>query len=469
MIVVLGVPFLLGLFILSLLLQKQAGQFFFWEKIALAFAVGLGLLTALMYALTAINIPLNLQIILLAVGAIIGLIALYLFYLRIFCLNLNEIRSAFDFKKLKLNWLEGVLLGLIGFKVIYTFFIALIKPMIDVDAFQFYSIVAKGIFFTGKFFDPYFFQFISDKPPFPFLAQGWAFIGLGTVNDAQFKALWPALFLCFIIIFYSIMRRSAPRWFSLLFTFGLSSLPLMLYHVGTAYSDFPVTFYYSAGTFYLFLFMKEFEKAANSRGYLWLAAILLAVSLWVKKAALVLTGIDLIILLIFLFRRRARLSLSVSKPLLYGLVLFFLLSLPIIVQSRLQLVFGTIQSLGAAPPEFVQASEKSLGLGEKTAIIATTFLRKIFLYGDWQLLGALLIVSLVFFPKTAFSPPARYLLIILLIDFLSVFVQFESGGSFHWLLDGTLLDRLVMNEMPLALFFCAELIGSLFLPARTNR
>ena len=38
-------------------------------------------------------------------------------------------------------------------------------------------------------------------------------------------------------------------------------------------------------------------------------------------------------------------------------------------------------------------------------------------------------------------------------------VQFETGGSFRWLLDGTLLDRLVMNEMPLALFISAEIIG----------
>ena len=100
-----------------------------------------------------------------------------------------------------------------------------------------------------------------------------------------------------------------------------------------------------------------------------------------------------------------------------------------------------------------------MGLTEKTSTIAATFLRKIFLYGDWQLLGALLLISLIFFPGAAFASPMVYLIVIFFVDILSVFVQFETGGSFRWLLDGTLLDRLVMNEMPLALFISAEIIG----------
>src|SRR3989344_2814414 len=150
-IIVLGVPFLLGLFALSLA-----------------------------------KLPLNLPVIGTAVFIIIALISIYLIASKTFCLSVSEMKSAFIFKDLKFNWFESLLLGLIGLKVIYAFFTALAKPLVDVDAFLYYSIVGKGIYYTGNFFDPYLKQFLSDKPPLPFLMQGWAFIGLGRIDDALF-------------------------------------------------------------------------------------------------------------------------------------------------------------------------------------------------------------------------------------------------------------------------------------------
>lgn len=459
--IVLGVPFLLGLFVLSLLLQKQAVSYVFWEKLSLSFAIGLGLLTILMYILGLLKIPLNLTMIVLAVAGMIALISLYLLYIKTFCLTRCEINTIFNFKTLQFSWLEKLLLGMIGLKVVFAFFTALVKPLVDVDAFQFYSIVAKAIYFSGNFFDPYLSQFFSDKPAFPFIAQGWAFIGLGTINDALFKILTPVMFICFILIFYSTLNRYYPRWFCLLFSFFLCSLPFMLYHVTTAYSDFPVTFYYSIGTLYLFLFMKEFrENKTTARNYFLLSFLLLAISLWVKKAALVLTGVNLSVLIVFFYNQRQSLSFNAIKPYLASLLLFLLLVSPLIVQGKLQPI-AMLKSLGTPAPAFiaVPSAEKALSFMEKTTTIATTFLRKIFLYGDWQLLGVLLIILVLFFPKSAFSSPLLYLLTILALDLLSVCIQFESGGSFHWLLDGTLIDRLLMNEMPLVLFVCAEMIG----------
>ena len=335
--------------------------------------------------------------------------------------------------------------------------------MVDIDAFQFYSIVAKGIFYTGRLFDPYLSQFMSDKPPFPFIAQGWAFIGLGTANDALFKVITPVMFLCLLVIFYSALKRYYTRWVCLLFTFLLSSLPLMLYHVGTAYADFPITFYFSVGTIYLYLFIKG--RAGDGPGRantdLFAAALLLGITVWVKRAGLVLVGADLLALAVYLAIANKTISRKDWGRICLAILIFALIILPWISQGQLGTFTRILGSLSGSKVETAlpaAAAAAAMPTGEKAGTMIAIFTKKLFLYGDWQLTWTLFVCSLIFFYQRAFRRPLNYLLAMITLSVMTIFIQFGSGEMFRWLLDGTLFDRLIMNEVPIVILFCAEAV-----------
>jgi len=452
---VLLVPLALGLGALSFLLGNDRGKFTAPEKLALSFLLGLGFLTLLMF-LAGMS-GLKLTFLTVAAPALLVTAGLITYALKSgrFCLD----RPEFKLPNEPYQPIEWLLLGLLALKTLYVYFTALIKPLVDVDAFQQYSIVAKAIFFDGSFTLPYLYQFYGDKPLLPFLAQGWAFLGMGAANDALFKVLFPTVFLALLVIFYAVVRRSAGRTMSLLFTFLLSTLPLLVYHTTTAYADVTITAYYAAATFYLYLFMKERAKSSAAVGF-----TLLGFAVWAKKAGLILAGVNILFLVIFLLADKER---QLWRKAVIPFVIFLIIISPWLALGRLGTFETVIRSfIGAKTAPLAAAAVAQPAPEEsKLPVIAAIFGRKLFLYGDWHLTWGLFVLSLVFFYKRAFRPPLVYLLAIILLDFSSLFVQFGSGETFRWLLDGTLFDRLVMNEVPVVLYFAALAI----IPGWTER
>jgi len=453
---VIAVLLFLGLFVLSALLGHKASELGSWEKIALALLLGLGTLTIIMFLLGKAGISLNLFNILLAASALALVLAVYLLRIKSFCVTIAE------FKVKTLTAVDWLLVSLIALKTVFVFFSALIKPVVDIDAFQQYAIVAKGVFYDGSFTLPYLQQFIGDKPLLPFLAQGWALLGLGSVNDSLIKVFSPTLFLCLLVIFYAALKRYYSRTQSLLFTFLASTFPFIVYHATTAYADVPITVYYGAATIYLYLFMKELHQGNRSKAdtLLLIALSLLGIAVWAKKAALVLAGINLVMLAIFLFFNRIQLDRTTWRSIAGALLIFLLFAGPWLVLGQFGSIAAVVTGLfhsqaTSAGAATAAAAEQT---GNKAEMIVSIFSRKLFLYADWHLLWALVICSMVFFYRRVFSQPLVYLLAIIGLGLLSLFVQFGSGETFRWLLDGTLFDRLAMNSVPAALFFCAEAI-----------
>ncbi|KPJ69768.1 hypothetical protein AMJ44_02330 [candidate division WOR-1 bacterium DG_54_3] len=453
------IPLVLGMLILALFIQKGSSYFRFWEKIALAFFLGLGFLIILMFLLAVTKIPLTFLNIFITITILSLVICLYLIKKRCFCIEIDEIRNALKISP-KLDPLEILLACLITLKIVFVYFIALVKPVVDVDAFQYYSLVARGIYITKTFLTPYLQQFIADKPLLPYLAQGWALIGLHTVNDALMKVLFPTLFLCLIVIFYAVVKRSSSRKMALLFTFLLSTLPFLVYHATTAYADLSITIYYAVATIYLFLFMKSYSLGQKQESYshLLLAILFLGISVWVKRAGIFLAGINIFVLIGYLLTYRKTIKKDLLRNLLILGGVFVLIIAPWIIYGQAETFVGTIKGIFGKTEISTLPTVAEGPLLDKTDIVLSVLLRKLFLYADWHLLWLLFLVTLIFFYKKSFSRPLVFLLAIILLDISALFFQFRFGGSFIWILDGTLLDRLAMNYVPVVLFFCSEAI-----------
>lgn len=447
---VLLAPLAAGILFLSLFSLKK--ELFFAEKLALAFLTGLVLIVMTMFFLALVHLPVDRLSILITLVLLSVLTGWYLVRQRRFLFGAKEISDNLKIGPRGFSAVECLLLALMALKTIYLFFVTLVKPVVDIDAISMYSAGAKGIFYAQTFLTPFVLGTIHDKPLFPYLSQAGVLIGLGTFNDCLIKVLTPAMFLCLLVIFYSALRRYAARLFALTFTFLLSTLPFLVFHAATAYSDFPQTVYYSLAAIYLFLFMQETDRGRpGAVSYLSVALVLLGASVWIKRGGLALAGLNLVVLLSYWLTHKL-ISEDKWRTFLPAAGAFLFIALPAIVYGQAGFLFQGVQSLvgGAAAEPAASVSEVS-----RLQVVASTVIRKLFFYADWHLLWLLFLLVLLFCARRAFQGALPYLLGIIVLGCGAILAQFSFGSSFAFLLDGTLLDRLVLSVVPVVLFYCA--------------
>jgi hypothetical protein len=423
------------------------------------------LIVMIMFFLALVRVPVDRTNILFSCSLLAAGTVWYLVRKRSFLFDALEVRGALKFERHGWSVLESLLLALLGLKTLYLFFVTLVKPVVDIDALSMYTAGAKGIFYAKTFLTTFVLSTVQDKPLFPYLSQAWVLIGLGDFNDCLVKVLTPVMFLCLLVIFYSALRRSFSRPSSLVFTFLLSTLPFMVFHAATAYSDFPQMVYYSLASIYLFLFIKENELGrAEAGSYLTVSLILLAASIWIKRGGFALAALNLAVLLVYLLVNKL-LERDKWRPLLPAAVAFLFIALPSIVYGQAGFLFSGVQSIvGGATAE----AGASVSVIDRLQVVTAAVSRKLFLYADWQLLWLLFVLVLIFCFRRAFQGPLRYLLAMIVLGLGAIVAQFSFGSSFAYLQDGTLLDRLVMSLVPVVLFYCAEAILPYFLPEKSR-
>ena len=447
---------------------RGAKGFYPLERLSIAFPLGLSGAVFIMFFFGILHVPINAVAMF---SAVIFFSAMLLIWgLKSGNYSIAPFSSFFKspaLGEIDLNMcLEIFLFFYIGLKVLLAFFSTLIKPVVDVDAIANYALVAKGIFCSQTFTTPYLLGFFEDKPPFPFLDLSWIPIGIGSWNDCLAKGIYPLLYLCFTVIIYYAVRRGASRLYALFFAFLFISLPFIMHHAQTAYADFPQMFFYAAGTIYLFLCMKDFgvddEKSCD---FFFVSMVFLAFAIWVKRGGMYLCGIDALVFLVFIALRKNMPSPAIAKRFGAVLVAAIVVVAPWLIYGRLQTAFTTISLMKSGGGE-------GGALLDRASVIANVAFTKLFLYADWNLLWACLILSLMICTVNVWRNINVYLLVIVVLNVFALFVQFSSGGSFVWLLQGTLFDRLVMAPVPVVLYFISQVLIDLgadpVLPPKLN-
>jgi len=429
------------------------------ERLALGYGIGVGLITIIMFILSLLKIPLTLPVIILFLIGIFFVALCYVLNNNYIFLNINKLfpvdHGGRDIKGIAL---KGLIVAL-AFKMLFVLFSAIIKPMIDVDSFVYYALHAKAIFLKHNALMQYNLQLIGDKPLFPQLSLAWFSIGMGAWDDALMKSVNAILFISLIFIFYCALRRYYPRLYSMFFTFLLSTLPFIAHHATTAYADFPQTYYYSAGTIYLLLFIKGWaDDKERSFKDLLVAAILLGISLFVKRGGLFIVAIDSFVILAFFIIKRRDLVIDDFKKIIVPIGAFMLIVLPWLIFSQAEVV------------KYLQASNAgggSVPAQDNTGRLMTVItlgLWRMFFYSNWQLswlLFILIFLMLLTRLRVIIRSHIVYMLAIVALNLLMYTVQFSRDPYFGWLVDGTMFDRLLMNSMPVVVYFIAEGFGYL--------
>jgi 4-amino-4-deoxy-L-arabinose transferase-like glycosyltransferase len=453
-------PFWLGLGVVALVYRSQ--NISFLERCALAWGIGLGLLGMSMYTLALLGLRLTpLTSALPAIVVIIGLTSVA--WLR--KVPLLDINSALEAIRSLANLfsqpnkpkaiLEKLLVLLVILAVCLVFFDALIRPIVNFDDLWRQGSIAKIIFTTGLVQTKQSLELAGPHPYLNPLSQAWIYFAIGAWNDALGKIVFAGCFTALLLAFYTSLKRYTSRFNSLFFTFLLTSFPLIVYHAGTAYSDLMLTCYYSIGVFYLFHWLKK-QEAAD----LYAAALMLSAGNFVKQTGILLWLITIVVLFIFIFLENRKALRTGGNFILISTALSFpwllnpnssLFSAAIEVSRK----FGTWSAGPAANSAGAQLVKDMPYLPPTIIDIVYNIGKRMFTYADWQLLWLVFFLVLFLDWQRIWRTAMKYLLLTIVLFFGMIIYMFSEYGIYKFLLDGTLVERAMMWQVPIVLYFAA--------------
>lgn len=240
------------------------------ERLGLAYLLGIGLLTYLMFLLYLIGFKFILinTLILLIVSVII-----------LFILTRNRIKRWFsEIKKLfvvsKLLSTEKALLSLLVVLFIYSFVNNLYWPVADWDALAIYDFRAKVFAATGSMTEGINRGYFFGYPLLVSLANTLVYL-LGGDNP---KFIYSLFYISFIFVFYGVIRRLCSRRLALFIIVLLATTPSLFAHSMIVYTNLPYTAFLVTGVLYLYLWILKQNKE-----FLIFSALLMGLSTWTRS------------------------------------------------------------------------------------------------------------------------------------------------------------------------------------------
>jgi hypothetical protein len=438
-------PTLLGYLLVELIASKE-DTFKPFEKLAISYGAGIGLLTFIMFLIGAFKIPINLSSILIVCAVL---------FAYPFVMVARKIRvprfSAISIDLKDIKWYEWALFSLISLRVIYSYFIAMIKPVEDVDAFASWSLKAKVFFVEqglslgkthGYFLGIGHIYYPINIPLF----ETWIFNVLGTWNDLLIKAIFPTFLLALIVIFYYSMKRISSRAFSLFSTYLLTTLPFLIYHSATTYMDFPLTFYFFSSFIYLIIYMRS-----GNRSCLIISSLLAGICAWTKNEGVMLALITLLAAFVYFgyFDKndnRIKASLSVIYA---AILLFFPAS-----WSIFKIIYGV-----PSPKDQVLYFSKMFEYADRIPVIIIFYFQKALFYGHWNLAWFVFILVLIFsLIKGKFSLENTFIVGAILLCMGGYGIEYYLSKSYDFLIYGMTLNRNFLTFMPLVIYYICSAI-----------
>lgn len=385
------------------------------EKIGLSFGIGAGLVSLEVIAFSFLGIPLNFIFVLLPwyIAFMYLLIKRRVFTPE----NKNEDRfTLFDYTFMLLIIVMVITAGVH----------AVISPVSAWDSTASWSLLAKGFYYDG-FLSLNFYEFVNfDNPPLIPVQQAFLSHLIGAYNDTEAMLLFTGYFVSLLILFYALLKKISTPTNALIFTFLLSSTPLLLSQAGrlnVGYVDLPLAYFVLSVVAVLGLPFKHPEK-----GKVFLLGLLLSFCILTKNEGMGIAISSFFILTVILIKR------GKVSYLLY----FAMGTLPFFIWKVYTLIEGF-------PVHYLYFGKPVFG---RIPAILMAFFSEFLMLNKWNLLWVSFLFSLFILVKNRFIKIVLFILLLqLLVYFLIyVFTPLDLIGHMN-----ASLDRFLLQMAPLAM------------------
>ena len=422
---------------------KRDLSFPLFEKLALSYIIGLGTLTLQMFLYSLLNIKFSIFSLLLP-HIFAWLLTSFIFVkTRPTGKRLQEVKNqSFDL----------ILIGGILFQTFHAFFKALIKPMDSFDSIGNFAFKSK-LFFMERYVPYELFLNKSidiqhgDYPLFIPLSETWVYMFLGKWNDLLVKALFPMFFIALLVILYFTLKRIIGKRLALVSTFFLATIPHFLNYATIGYADFALAMFYSAGFFYLFLWIRE----RHENKYLSLACLFSLLALWTKQEGAMLSLINIAILIIFAILARRDITKKEIRSIFY---------FGFIIVAVCLVWFGYLNTLGLSHESVSEETFKlsrALGNLNRIPLILYEYQKHVFGPKKWNISLLLFFAGLIVYFRKAFKGHFKYITLSILMAFLGYSaVYLITPVEIHYYVRGT-GSRVLIHFLPVVVFWLGYL------------
>ncbi len=427
------IPWIAGYSLLLVLLKPSSNQEFFFRT-ALAYALGMGILTYTMLILGCLRIPLSLS----SIGY--SLVVLTTIFLLIFLLGKKNSADLLFTPKPENTpnpLLFFLMAGCVGYFTIYVFWRSLNIPVIDWDAVSIWAFNAK-VFFYDQTLDHAKYIPHASYPLHVCFAEAWIALNLGSWNDVLIKIIFPFEFLSYLIIQYHILKLYTNKTWAMLGNVLLVSSNFFIYHATIGYADFTLMYYNSLVILLLLLWNRESNKK-----YLFLAGLLSGLMTFVKIEGLIYLMIHTVLAFYILSLKNSNLLNKIKDMSRF------------VIPSYLLYSFYFLFKIKNDIPLLRDDAKITFHLDQlhRVPVILEQFLNNLFYSGNWNILWLLFVLSLIRYPQRKKISEIRILIFGLLLFFLAHFLLFLLTPSFSFIAsfnqESSVLSRLFLHFFPL--------------------
>lgn len=333
---------------------------------------------------------------------------------------------------------EAIVIFLIIIQILFIFSNALARPTVVYDSVAMWTMKAKTLFTENRVnFNPDSPTYLSSSHHrnYPWhipLMSYWLFNILGEFNDLLVNLIFVSYFICLLIVCYCFIKEYISKFYSLIFVFFLSSMPLVFYHGFNAYADLTLSFY--TLIFFAFLY-KWFEKQDNK--YLIYAGIFAGIAFFVKNEAIIYIIASLLIIALNIVISR---NWQRVKHLFY--YVFF-----IILSISPWLVFKAMHNL-----DLRNVKE---GIGFYPEILGR-FFNTMFTSNSWNIWWFVVVVSLIInFKKIIKDKTQIFGWLFLILSFSGFLILYLFTEEYVFAMNSTANARNILTLVPISVFITA--------------
>jgi len=409
-------------------------------KIALAYGLGLGLLSLWMLCLGMLGQSYNLF----SIG--MPLVALTVIFLIWYLKHTNRaplpkkhfepiktIYQCWNKNKLKLSF-NIFLIILIVLNIIYVFWRSMTIPISTLDAIATVAFKAK-IFFFEQSLPPLSLLPHGGHPLFVSFIESWVAFNIGYWDDILVKIIFPFAFLSFLTIHYKFIAHFTNRTWAHLGCVILLSSNFFIYHATISYQDF-FAMYFNCITIMLLIYWNQ----CKTNSFLILGALFAGFTTFTKLEGTGYLFIHTLLVIGILWGNK-------TDPLRKKFKNFLIFAVP---SYLICLAFHIYKiSLGVSG----QSGQMNLAFTAehlaKWPIIINNFASNLFFSGNWNIIWFLLFISLICHSKKFWhSIEIKLLAFPLLMFFIIYFIVLTLTPAM--ISNSGLISRVILHFFPLS-------------------
>lgn len=262
------------------------------EKLGLAFGIGLGFVTLLIFVLLLFHqfTPGHLLIILISIFLFLAFVYLKKGPLIRFFPDSNASSSKYSAIQLSTGFII-LILGLVFFLVLSSFVFSSFFPVMETDGTNYVSL-GRVIAHTQELYYP---ESLHQKSLQRTLLIPLSYTFIESFQGPLIKLVHPLFYGSFLLVFYHRLKDlDLNKPSALILTGILAATPIIWWHSTLSFNNLATGYYFAIGTF--FLFSGILNKSKNIEPCILFAGIFYALAVWTRLEFLVFFAIPLLIL-----------------------------------------------------------------------------------------------------------------------------------------------------------------------------